>query len=146
MSTLLFSLPDLFEKYKNWIVRNPEKANDFETTAKWISYFIAGRINNSHAVSELVYALSNLLVLFNDRLITKGRQLEKNEDTSKLKIWLTVLEYSEVFLEISSSKVFGNRGKWLVIISIQIIKCIARLILVYRYKEPIITVLKINIL
>ncbi|KRT86327.1 hypothetical protein AMK59_768, partial [Oryctes borbonicus] len=140
MSTLLLSLPDLFEKYKNWIVRNPEKANDFETTVKWISYFVAGRINNSQAVAELIYALSNLLVLFNDRLITKGRQLEKNENSSKLKLWLTVLEYSEVFLEISSNRIFGPSGRWLVIVSIQIIKCIGRLVLVYHHKESIITV------
>ncbi|GJQ82350.1 hypothetical protein Trydic_g421 [Trypoxylus dichotomus] len=140
MSTFLLSLPDLFDKYKNWIIRNPEKANDFETTAKWISYFVAGRINNSHAVSELIYALSNLLVLFNDRLITKGRQLEKSDDSSRLKIWLTVIEYSEVFLEISSNKIFGNRGRWVIIVSIQIFKCLTRLALICHYKESIITV------
>lgn len=42
MSSVIFSLPELFKAYKTWVSQNPMKASDFETTAKWMSYFIAG--------------------------------------------------------------------------------------------------------
>lgn len=43
MSSAIFSLPELYTSYKNWISKNPQTAGEFETTAKWISYFIAGK-------------------------------------------------------------------------------------------------------
>ncbi|KAJ8982975.1 hypothetical protein NQ317_001415 [Molorchus minor] len=44
----------------------------------------------------------------------------------------------EVFCELSAFKVWGRAGKWIVIVSIQVFKCIARLLLIYRYKESIV--------
>ncbi|KAF5301438.1 hypothetical protein FQA39_LY02167 [Lamprigera yunnana] len=95
MSSAIFSLPEIYNSYKNWITKNPQTTSEFETTIKWISYFIAGRVNNSHLVSELVYSLSNLLVLFNDRIISQGQKGEQSTPSEDLKVWLTVLEYSE---------------------------------------------------
>ena len=37
-----FSLRGLVESYKKWVSANPQKTAEFESTAKWISYFIAG--------------------------------------------------------------------------------------------------------
>lgn len=45
-SAALFSIPALYDSYIKWVSQNPETASDFETTTKWISYFIAG--NWSH--------------------------------------------------------------------------------------------------
>jgi len=135
---MLFSLPELYEAYKRWVSENPMKVTDFEMSAKWASYIIAGRINDSHILSELVYCLSNLLVFFNDRIISKTNNLEMPSSGDKLKHWLTVLEYCEVFLELSAKKIWGTAGKWLIIISIQTFKCISRLLLVYKHKECIV--------
>ncbi|XP_023011936.2 peroxisomal biogenesis factor 16 [Leptinotarsa decemlineata] len=139
MSSLLFSCPDIFHSYKVWVSKNPQSLGDWENSAKWVSYFIAGRINNSHILSELVYCLSNLLVMFNDRIIKKTIcQVDSNTTPDKIKLWLTVIEYSEVFCELSASKIWGSAGKWVIVTCIQVFKCIARLFLVYQHKEPII--------
>ncbi|VEN56783.1 unnamed protein product [Callosobruchus maculatus] len=138
MSTLLFSLPEFYNSYKTWVSKNPNSLGDWENTAKWVSYFIAGRINNSQIVSELIYCLSNLLVMLNDIIIKKSTHIYSNAPADKVKLWLTVLEYCEVFLELSANKLWGNTGKWVVVTSIQVFKCISRLILVYHYKENII--------
>ncbi|CAH0560429.1 unnamed protein product [Brassicogethes aeneus] len=138
MSSILFSLPDLFNSYKAWVVKNPQHLNDYEITAKWLSYFIAGRINNSHVVSELVYCLSNLLVFFNDSILNKAKHINLPSSGDTIKVWLTIVEYSEVFFELSAMKLWGKAGKWLVIVAVQVFKCISRLILVYYHKEAII--------
>lgn len=140
MSSILLSLPEIYSSYRSWVSQYPQYASDYETTAKWISYFIAGkvnitsllvkcyypsvlgRINNSHVVSELVYALSNLLVLFNDRIINQVRQIELPSSGDRLKLWLTVIEYCEVFCELSAKKLWGNSGKWLIVVAIQVFK------------------------
>jgi peroxin-16 len=87
-----------------------------------ISFFCIGRINTSNVLSELVYSLSNLLVLFNDCIIRNTRRLEAVGSGETLKTWLTVLDYSEVFIEVSVKKMWGEKGKWLIIVVLQILK------------------------
>lgn len=137
------SLAEVFAAYKAWVSRNPQLTSDLETTVKWVSYFLAGaqsllleiveyikinslvsgRIQNSGVLSELVYLLSNLLVLFNDRIIHSARlAVTAVEHGTKVKTFLTVVEYSEVFLEIAARNMLGQRGKWLIIATVQIFK------------------------
>jgi peroxin-16 len=76
-------------------------------------------------LSEFVFAASNLIVLINDRIIlkevTKGDPVvEKLVDY--LELSLTTLEYCEVFIELSFRKLFGLKGKFLVITVVQILK------------------------
>lgn len=137
MTSILLNVPQFYREYKSWISKNPQTASELETTIKYLSYFIAGRINNSHLVSELVYSLSNLLVLFNDRIINGVRQINVPKTEDKLKIWLTILEYSEVFLELSAKKLWGNKGKWMLILAVHLFKCVSRFMLIFRYKEQI---------
>lgn len=111
---------------------------DFESTVKWLSYFIAGRINTSNVLSELVYSLSNLLVLFNDHIIHNTRRLESVGSGEKLKTWLTVLDYSEVFIEVSARRLWGEKGKWMIVVVLQIFKCAGRLLLLFHHNENII--------
>ncbi|KAL1509179.1 hypothetical protein ABEB36_003955 [Hypothenemus hampei] len=138
MSSVLLSIPELYNSYKQWVIKNPQITSDYETTAKWISYFIAGRINNSHTLSELVYCLSNLLILFNDNIIRQSLYLKVKNSVEKIKLWLAIVEYSEVFCELSAQKLWGNTGKWIIIITIQAFKCLARILLIYKHKESII--------
>lgn len=113
-------------------------AADFETSAKWISYIFAGRIQNSSVITELVYSLSNLLVLFNDCIINESRRTLPLTSGASIKTWLTVLEYAEVFLEITAKSVWGNQGRWILIAIVQVVKCIARLTLLFSHKEHIV--------
>ncbi|KAI8117221.1 hypothetical protein FF38_06910 [Lucilia cuprina] len=146
------NLKQLIKSYEAWVAKNPDIVCDVETTAKWVSYFVAGRISDSSVATELIYSLSNLLVLYNDRIIAQDRQ-EKGEKVPgeiatasgssgfcyRLKVMLTTLEYCEVFIEISAKRVFGNKGKWLVIAGIQMMKAAGRYFILKHSVEQIIT-------
>lgn len=142
-------LKHILKAYETWVSKNPETVCDVETTAKWVSYFIAGRISDSNVVTELIYSLSNLLVLYNDRIIAKTK-LQKGEATGdiestssgfcyRLKVMLTTLEYCEVFIEISAKRVFGNKGKWVFISGLQCLKAAGRFYILKHSTEQIIT-------
>ncbi|XP_014216627.1 peroxisomal membrane protein PEX16 [Copidosoma floridanum] len=127
------------EDYKRWIAKNPNLVSDIESTVKYVSFFTAGRLNSSTLASEFVYSLPNLMVLFNDQIIRASRysELKLPSLQSKLKIWLTVIDYTEALFEVSAKKLWGEAGRWFIISLIQLLKVVMRLILVFRYKERI---------
>lgn len=133
MSVNRIELSNLYEKYVKWVSGNPSALGDVEIAVKWLSYFVAGKINKSSAVSELVYSLSNLLVFYNDRIIEKAKGAVPCEDTSpvvrRVKILLTTLEICEVFIELSAHKLWGYQGRWFIIFVVQTVKCVGRLVL-----------------
>lgn len=36
------NLKHIIKAYETWVAKNPETVCDVETTAKWVSYFVAG--------------------------------------------------------------------------------------------------------
>ncbi|XP_017883416.1 peroxisomal membrane protein PEX16 isoform X2 [Ceratina calcarata] len=100
---------------------------------------VGGRFNNSTLAWELLYALSNLIVLFNDLLMCSGKRVHVkfSRFESKIKVWLTVVEYTEALFEISAKKLWGQSGKWAIIAIVQIFKTVLRLLLVHLHKERV---------
>lgn len=86
------------------------------------------------------------MVLFNDQIIQKarnsgfgstGQNTPKGE--SKLKLLLTTLEYIEVFIEYSAKRMWGDTGRWILIVILQLTKFIGRCILTFHYKNKYVT-------
>lgn len=131
------SFTELYAIYKKWVINNPGIVTDVETVATWSSYFVAGKINKSPIISELVYSLSKLLSLFNDRLIREayGNELNDYGLQEQIKLWLTVIHYCEVFVELVVKNRWGTKGKWTATSLLQMFKCASAIVLLYRYKE-----------
>lgn len=140
----------LYKHYVNWVSTHPERTTDLESSVKWISYFLAGmhfnlyrkaftmlthlflgRINNSTLLSELIYSMSNFMMLFNDQIIlnsaknavsVNGKTNKKIFCSENIKRFLTIVDYIEVFIEVSAAKLWGAKGRWTIIVLLQTIK------------------------
>ena len=87
----------------------------------------SGRMKKSPVVSELLYSLTNIIVFVNDQILIKAHKASRenpipNEFVDKSRVILTLLEYLQVFLELTASRLWGSIGKWTVIVAIQTVK------------------------
>lgn len=119
-----------FDKYKNWVIKNPQGATDMEALIKWVSYFLAGRLKNSTLLCELVYSGSRLFEMFNDFLLRGSLPQLSHFQGNQLKIILTVIEYVEVLAEVAAVQLWGEAGRWAIVIVLQIVKAVGRFMLV----------------
>lgn len=75
--------------------------------------------------------MSNFMMLFNDQIIlSTAKNTASNNGKGKksifspenIKRFLTMVDYIEVFIEVSATKLWGTRGRWIVIVLLQSIK------------------------
>ncbi|XP_060606038.1 peroxisomal membrane protein PEX16-like [Ruditapes philippinarum] len=122
-------IQDLKDQYSKTVRNNPDTVAQIESAVRILSFLVAGRFENGEILSELIYSASNLLVFLNDSVFkAASKYVSKvvNVTKEKIKRWLTVLEYTEVFLEMAAKKKWGTKGAWIVITIIQIMKTALR--------------------
>ncbi|CAH1256728.1 PEX16 [Branchiostoma lanceolatum] len=129
-------LLELFERYRKFVSSNPDVTSQLESSFRVVSYFIAGRFQNSSELAELVYSASNLIVLLNDGILRKAAKLRTA--VKRIMTLLTVLEYVEVFAEIGAARLWGELGRWIVIAAIQLAKVALRAVLLFKYQSGIV--------
>lgn len=144
---LLKHAQSILADYEKWVGKHPCTSAEVEAAIKYLSYIFtselftscggcrykwnfngafifSGQFENSNLLSELIFTLSKLLAFFNDQIIHKrvAKSNIPNPYENKLKKWLTIINHCEVFIELSAQKAWGARGKWMVILAIQLFK------------------------
>ena len=128
--------------YREFIAHNTEIASRIESILRFLSYVLPGRFGASEALAELLFSASQLLTLLHDWIYRKEKGIQdyptaSSEEESRIVLWLTVLENVEVFVEVGADRIWGEIGKWAVIVVVQIAKVAMRLFLLFKHKSGI---------
>eukprot|EP00040_Diaphanoeca_grandis_P017150 m.89098 g.89098 ORF g.89098 m.89098 type:complete len:398 (+) comp26260_c0_seq6:85-1278(+) len=134
----------LVERYKAAVIQNPKRASQVESFALTASYFLPGRFKDSDEISEFVYSVSRLVTFMNDSII-RNKVLAANADHApnqdkrkSLKLykvllsWLTVIDHVQVSVEMTALRI-QNRARWKLVALIELLRGIARGILLAKY-------------
>nr|XP_002131520.1 peroxisomal membrane protein PEX16 [Ciona intestinalis] len=134
------NLMEIKQAYVNFVSQNPEMVDQIEKTVKTSSYLfeaLSKNYDNSIFISELITSACNLFAYANTKILLKTRNLisqtDENKFVAKLKQALTVVEFSQAFLELSAGRLGGSGARWAVIVVITIIKTILRCLLLYMF-------------
>lgn len=131
----------LQKKYRKFVLHNPETISKIESVLRALSYILSGRFGASEALSELVFSASQLLTLLNDGIFREGKSKVTCDVTlfkrHRILLWLTVVEYLEVFIELGASRLWGDAGKWIIVVILQIAKAALRFVLLFKYKSGV---------
>ncbi|XP_078373901.1 peroxisomal membrane protein PEX16-like [Oculina patagonica] len=132
----------LQKKYQEFVLHNPESVSKIESILRALSYILPGRFGASEALSELVFSASQLLTLLNDGIFREGKRklicgVTYSCERYRILLCLTVVEYLEVFIELGASRLWGEAGKWIIVVILQIAKAALRFVLLFKYKSGI---------
>ena len=121
--------------YSDLLLKDPAISTRLEALLRVSSYVIPGRFVASKELSELLYGLSNLLALLHDYIFRCNLTLPSYpgaEGEKRLLVYLSVIESVEVFLEMAALRLWGEIGKWLIVVVIQFSKVAIRLLLLCK--------------
>ena len=130
----------LRKRYREFVLHNPETVSKIESILRALSYMLPGRFGASEALAELVFSSSQLLTLLNDGIFRDGKVAPDENPPCKrhrVLLWLTVVEYLEVFIELGACRLWGEAGKWIMVVVLQIAKAALRFVLLFKYNSGI---------
>ncbi|KAG0291140.1 Peroxisomal membrane protein pex16 [Dissophora globulifera] len=138
---------DLLKKYESFILKNASQVSSIESTLRSLTYILPGRFEDADLASEALFSTLNLLGIYHDTILTKhvaslpathrpipsslNRYTRDWQNSSqvykRIVLVLTVIQYSEVMIEMGIQKKWGQKYKWRVITALETIKAAARL-------------------
>jgi peroxin-16 len=130
----------IWDMYSGMLLNDPAISTRLEALLRVSSYVIPGRFVASKELGELLYGLSNLLALLHDYIFRCNLTLPSYpgaEDEKRLLLYLSVIESVEVFLEMAAQRLWGEIGKWLIVVVIQFSKVAIRLLLLCKTKPKL---------
>jgi len=118
----------IVEKYRRWAAANPSLIQDVEIFLRGFSYFLTGYIKESVVLSEFVYSMAQLISFLHTRLLTRNSDITSSL-LNVIEDLLRILKCVEVFLELAALRLGGTKARWLMLLSVQILKACMKLII-----------------
>ncbi|KAG0053097.1 Peroxisomal membrane protein pex16 [Gryganskiella cystojenkinii] len=140
---------DFLKKYESFIFKNASQVSSIESTLRSLTYILPGRFDDADLASEALFSTLNLLGIYHDTILTKHvaslpathrptpsplnrytRDWQSHSLTYKrIAMVLTVIQYTEVLIEMGVQKKWGQQYKWRVITALEAFKVAGRLAL-----------------
>jgi len=127
------------------VLSNLEIIQYVESILRTLLFMTPGRYKDSEFKVEAAYTGLGLVSLVHDYLILKF--LKKQDSLRKLRVpglpptdcikyakWLSVLQYSELCIEVAARHKWGTRGKWVAVFVIEVFKSILKLRLLFSLR------------
>ena len=130
----------VWDMYSGMLLQDPAISTRLEALLRVSSYVIPGRFVASKELGELLYGLSNLVALLHDYIFRCNLTLPDYpgaKDEKRLLLYLSVIESIEVFLEMAAQSLWGEIGKWLIVVVVQFSKVAIRLLLLCKDKPKL---------
>lgn len=140
MNLLQMQFQKVWNMYASMLLDDPAMSTRLEALLRVSSYVIPGRFVASRELGELLYGLSSLLSLLHDYIFRCNLKLPSYpgaEDEKRLLRYLSVVESVEVFLEMAAQRLYGEIGKWLIVVIVQFSKVAFRLLLLCRNRPKL---------
>ncbi|KAI1320676.1 Peroxisomal membrane protein pex16 [Mortierella claussenii] len=138
---------DFLKKYEAFIFKNASQVSSIESTLRSLTYILPGRFDDADLASEALFSTLNLLGIYHDTILTKhvaslpathrptpsplNRYTRDWQSSSasykRIVLLLTVIQYTEVLIEMGVQKKWGQQYKWRVITALEAIKAAGRL-------------------
>ncbi|KAG0354419.1 Peroxisomal membrane protein pex16, partial [Gamsiella multidivaricata] len=138
---------DFLKKYESFIFKNASQVSSIESTLRSLTYILPGRFDDADLASEALFSTLNLLGLYHDTILTKhinslppthrptpsplNRYTRDWQSSSvaykRIVMLLTIIQYTEVLIEMGIQKKWGQQYKWRVITALEAIKAAGRL-------------------
>ncbi|CAG8441496.1 13517_t:CDS:2 [Ambispora gerdemannii] len=150
---------NLFQKYDAAIVKNASQINSIESSLRMLTYVLPGRFEDSEFASEALFAALNLIGLYHDSILVRAatanlppaKRPTPSPHNRYTRYWinsskvyqnaaflLTLLQCTDVLMEMGIQKKYGKDVKWKFITAIEAIKTICRFVLLYRTRRRIV--------
>ncbi|KAG0196812.1 Peroxisomal membrane protein pex16 [Mortierella sp. GBA30] len=140
---------DFLNKYESFIFKNATQISSIESTLRSLTYILPGRFDDADLASEALFSTLNLLGIYHDTILTKHvaslpashrptpsplnrytRDWQGSSLTYKrVAMVLTIIQYTEVLIEMGVQKKWGQQYKWRVITALEAFKAAGRLAL-----------------
>ncbi|KAG0027468.1 Peroxisomal membrane protein pex16 [Podila clonocystis] len=140
---------DFLGKYETFICKNASQISSIESTLRSLTYILPGRFDDADLASEALFSTLNLLGIYHDTILTKHvaslpashrptpsphnrytRDWQSNSLTYKrVALAMTIIQYTEVLIEMGVQKKWGAQYKWRVITALEAFKVAGRVAL-----------------
>jgi len=139
--------------YERYLLRNATQISNLESSLRTLTYFLPGRFQDAELVSEALFSVLNLAGVYNDYVLSravaqnsKGKRRPDGVEVPprnrylcswwsastafrNLSLCLTLVQYTEVFMEMIAQKKLGQEKKWRFILAIELLKVCCRIAL-----------------
>ncbi|KAG9295992.1 hypothetical protein G9A89_011844 [Geosiphon pyriformis] len=149
---------NLLHKYDAAIIKNASQISSIESSLRMLTYILPGRFEDSEFASGALFAALNLIGLYHDSILVRAAAnlppskkpipsphnrytrywVNSSKTYQRAAFLLTLLQYTEVLLEMGVQKKWGKEVKWRLIVTIESIKSICRIVLLYKTKKRIV--------